>query len=81
MCAFPDSADAGANMAIGYLPGRMPWILGAALQGDGITLTNDPAGETTGATTRDRNFLSGDSPLAFNELGKMAATALVERTG
>ncbi|MER7505954.1 glyoxalase III HchA [Nonomuraea pusilla] len=52
MCAFPDAADAGANVDIGYLPGHMPWLLGAALQDDGITLANGD--EMTGATTRDR---------------------------
>lgn len=79
MCAFPDAADAGPNVDIGYLPGHMPWLLGAALEADGITLANEQ--EITGATTRDRNVLTGDSPLASNELGKMAATALMEKAG
>jgi len=79
LCAFPDAADAGANVDIGYLPGPMPWLLGAALRADGITLANGD--EMTGATTRDRNLLSGDSPLAANALGKMAAGALVEKAG
>lgn len=78
MCAFPDAVDAGANVDIGYLPGQMPWLLGAALQDDGIALANE---EMTGATARDRNVLSGDSPLAANTLGQMAATALVEKAG
>jgi molecular chaperone Hsp31 and glyoxalase 3 len=77
ICAFPNAPDAGANVDIGYLPGPMPWLLGTALQADGITLANDE--QMTGATTRDRNVLSGDSPLAANALGKMAATALVEK--
>lgn len=77
MCAFPNAADAGANVDIGYLPGPMPWLLGTALQNEGITLANDE--QMTGATTRDRNVLSGDSPLAAHALGKMAATALVEK--
>jgi molecular chaperone Hsp31 and glyoxalase 3 len=79
MCAFPDAADAGANVDIGYLPGHMPWLLGAALKDEGITLANEET--MTGATTRDRNVLSGDSPLAANALGKMMATALVEKAG
>lgn len=78
MCAFPDAIDAGANVDIGYLPGPMPWFLGEALQRDGITLAND---EMTGATIRDRNVLSGDSPLAAHSLGKMTAEALVEKAG
>jgi molecular chaperone Hsp31 and glyoxalase 3 len=73
-CAFPDALDQGANVDIGYLPGQMPWDLGAALQAAGIILAND---EMTGATTRDRNLLSGDSPLSANDLGKMSARALI----
>lgn len=79
ICAFPDAADAVANVDIGYLPGHMPWLLGTALQNEGISLANEE--EMTGATTRDRNVLSGDSPLAANALGKMTATALVEKAG
>lgn len=79
MCAFPDAVDAGPNVDIGYLPGHMPWLLGTALQAHDITLANEE--EITGATTRDRNVLTGDSPLASNALGKMAATALVENAG
>lgn len=74
--AFPDSLDRGANIDIGYLPGQMPWDLGAALKEAGITIAND---DMSGATTRDRNLLSGDSPLAANQLGKEAVTALLEK--
>lgn len=74
-CSFPDAIDQGANVEIGYLPGQMPWALGEALTKAGIELAND---DMTGATTRDRNLLSGDSPLAANDLGKLAARALVE---
>jgi len=76
LCAFPDAADAGPNVDIGYLPGPMPWLLGSALRDEGMVLKN--ADDMTGATYHDRNLLSGDSPLAANELGKMAASALVE---
>lgn len=79
ICAFPDAADAQANVDIGYLPGHMPWLLGTALHNEGITLANEE--QMTGATTRDRNVLSGDSPLAANALGKMAATAMVQKSG
>lgn len=74
-CSFPDSVDQGANVDIGYLPGQMPWALGEALIRDGLELAND---EMTGATTRDRKLLTGDSPLAANDLGKMAAQAFVD---
>lgn len=76
ICSFPDALDSGANVDIGYLPGAMPWLLGAALKKDGIVVVND---EMTGATTRDRNVLSGDSPLAANQLGKDTVAALLER--
>lgn len=75
VCAFPDALDQGANVDIGYLPGQMPWALGAALQEAGMVLANE---EMTGATTRDRNLLSGDSPLSANDLGKMSARALID---
>lgn len=76
--AFPDSLDRGANIDIGYLPGRMPWELGVRLQEAGIRLAND---DMTGATTRDRNLLTGDSPLAANQLGKESVLALLEQFG
>lgn len=76
--AFPDSLDQGANIDIGYLPGKMPWALGEALEKAGIVVENT---EMTGATTRDRNLLSGDSPLAANQLGKDSVQALLEKFG
>lgn len=76
--AFPDSLDLGANIEIGYLPGPMPWKLGGSLQEAGVEVTNS---DMTGATTRDRNLLTGDSPLAAHQLGKDSALALLERFG
>ncbi|MBC9955997.1 protein deglycase HchA [Yimella sp. cx-51] len=76
--AFPDSLDFGANLEIGYLPGEMPWKLGEALKKDGIEIIN---ADMSGATTRDRNLLTGDSPLAANQLGKDSVTALLEKFG
>lgn len=73
--AFPDALDFGANIDIGYLPGEMPWKLGETLTAQGLTVIND---DMTGATTRDRNVLTGDSPLAANQLGKETVTALLE---
>nr|WP_202968157.1 hypothetical protein [Pseudonocardia sp. AL041005-10] len=75
MCVFPDALDAGANIDIGYLPGEMPWLLGKALQDEGVRVVND---DMTGRCTTDRNVITGDSPLAANELGKLTATALLE---
>lgn len=74
--AFPDTLDFGANIEIGYLPGEMPWKLGEKLQEAGITISNE---DMSGATTRDRNLLTGDSPLAANALGKEAALALLDK--
>lgn len=74
--AFPDALDFGANIEIGYLPGEMPWKLGEKLQEAGITISNE---DMSGATTRDRNLLTGDSPLAANALGKESVLALLEK--
>lgn len=75
ICSFPDALDQGANIEIGYLPGKMPWALGEALVEDGMELANQ---EMTGAVHQDRTLLTGDSPLAANALGKLAAQYLVE---
>ncbi|WP_309131099.1 glyoxalase III HchA [Brevibacterium sp.] len=76
--AFPDEIDFGANVDIGYLPGEMPWKLGERLGAAGITVTNS---DMAGATLRDRNVLTGDSPLAANQLGKDSVAALLEQFG
>lgn len=76
MCVFPDALDSGANIDIGYLPGALPWLLGAALQKDGVRVVND---DMSGRCTTDRNVITGDSPLAANELGRRTATALLEK--
>ena len=78
IAAFPNSLDFGANIEIGYLPGEMPWDMIEALQQDGLEIVND---DMSGATMRDRNLLSGDSPLAANRLGKDSVTALLEEFG
>lgn len=75
ICVFPDALDAGANVDIGYMPGHLPWLLGERLKKLGVKIMND---DLTGAVHRDRKLLTGDSPLASNALGKMAARALLE---
>lgn len=72
---FPDSLDTGANINIGYIPGKMPWLVGESLRKLGVEIVNE---KMTGETHRDRYLLTGDSPLASNNLGKMAAQALLE---
>lgn len=75
VAVFPDSLDTGANIDIGYIPGKMPWLVGEELRKLGITPVNSGI---TGETHRDRYVLTGDSPLASNNLGKLAATTLLE---
>lgn len=72
---FPDSLDTGANIDIGYIPGKMPWLVGEELKKLGVTPLNKGM---TGQVHRDRFLLTGDSPLASNALGKLAATTLLE---
>ncbi|KAM0715368.1 hypothetical protein Q7P37_008866 [Cladosporium fusiforme] len=75
---FPDSLDKGLNVDIGYIPGKMPWLVGEQLRKDGIEPINS---DMTGQTHRDRNVLTGDSPLASNNLGKLAASTILEELG
>ncbi|KFX98110.1 hypothetical protein O988_04522 [Pseudogymnoascus sp. VKM F-3808] len=75
IAVFPDSLDAGANVDIGYIPGKMPWYVGERLSKLGVTIVNK---SITGETHRDRYLITGDSPLASNNLGKLAANALLE---
>lgn len=73
---FPDSLDSGANIDIGYIPGKMDWLVGERLRELGVTPLNKGI---TGETHRDRLVLTGDSPLASNNLGKLAANTLLEK--
>jgi D-lactate dehydratase / protein deglycase len=60
---------------IGYMPGHLTWSFGEELGKLGITIVNEGV---SGQTLRDRKLLTGDSPLAGNALGKLAATALLK---
>ncbi len=73
---FPDSLDIGPNVDIGYIPGKMPWLVGERLRKLGITPIN---ARISGETHQDRLVLTGDSPLASNNLGKLAAQKLIEK--
>lgn len=75
-CVFPDSLDKGQNIDLGYIPGELPWLVAEELEKQGLTVVND---DMSGATHRDRNLLTGDSPLAANALGKMSASYLLEQ--
>merc|ERR1711915_385336 len=72
---FPDSLDKGPNIDIGYIPGKMQWFVGEELRKLGVEPLNEGI---TGATHQDRLVLTGDSPLASNNLGKLAAEKLLE---
>lgn len=72
---FPDSLDTNANVDIGYIPSKMPWYVGEKLRKLDITLRNK---SIASETHRDRYVITGDSPLASNNLGKLAANALLE---
>lgn len=72
--SFPDDVDVTLPEA-GYQPGEMPWFYGEKLEQLGIEILNK---DVTGACHTDRKLITGDSPLAANEFGKMGAKALVE---
>ncbi|MGN4990680.1 MULTISPECIES: glyoxalase III HchA [Aeromonas] len=74
ICAFPDELDA-QTPAIGYMPGHLTWKFGEKLKEIGFEIVNNGI---SGEVCRDRNLLTGDSPLAGNNLGKLAATTLLE---
>lgn len=72
---FLDSVDKQTPM-LGYLPGPMPWQLEAQLTGLGARIVN-----TKNDTTYclDRRLITGASNLASHELGKLAASTLLEQ--
>ena len=70
--AFPDSGDQQSPL-IGYLPGQLPWLQCEELEKQGIEVINK---KITGATHIDRKLISGDSPKACDDLGKITVDAL-----
>ena len=72
--AFPDAIDA-QTPDIGYMPGHLTWKFGVQLKSLGFEILNTGI---SGQVHQDRKMLTGDSPLAGNALGKLAATALLE---
>ncbi|MBH1938018.1 protein deglycase HchA [Streptomyces sp. AV19] len=74
-CVFPDAFDEGPNIEIGYLPGRLQWLVADLLSRQGLNVINE---DMTGRTHQDRKLLTGDSPLASHKLGLLAADALIE---
>ena len=74
IASFPDAVDAQGPM-IGYTPGEMPWIYGERLNKLGVTIINEAADNTCHV---DRKLISGASPQAANQFGKLAANALLK---
>ena len=74
MTVFPDSVDKQTPM-IGYLPGHMPWKLNEKLTALGAVIVNKKSDSSTHV---DRKLITGASPLAANELGKLAANTLLK---
>lgn len=74
ICAFPDALDA-QTPDIGYMPGHLTWKFGEKLKALGFEIVNDGI---SGAVYQDRKLLTGDSPLAGNNLGKLAASAMLK---
>jgi molecular chaperone Hsp31 and glyoxalase 3 len=60
---------------IGYLPGKMPSGLSAKLEQLGANIMNTKSDKTV---CLDRKLITGASPLASNELGKLAAKTLLK---
>lgn len=74
IAAFPDSVDRQTPM-IGYMPGHMPWKFGEKLNELGVTFINSKADNTCHI---DRKLISGASPKAANDFGKLSATELLK---
>ncbi len=72
MVAFPDKFDK-QSPSLGYLPGQLTWFQCEELEKEGIQIINE---KITGATHIDRKLISGDSPKACDELGKITVDAL-----
>lgn len=78
ICVFPDALDQKANIEIGYMPGQLQWLVGEKLKNLGVKILNDGI---TGQCHKDRKLITGDSPLASNNLGKLAASILLKEVG
>jgi len=74
IAAFPDSVDKQTPM-IGYMPGHMSWKFGEKLNELGVTFINKKADKTCHI---DRKLISGASPQAANDFGKLSATELLK---
>lgn len=74
MAAFPDKLDRQTPL-IGYMPGQLTWFFGEKLKALKVTIVNSAADKTCVA---DRRLITGASPQAANEFGKLAAVTLLQ---
>ena len=74
MAVFPDSVDKQTPM-IGYLPGQMPFELSNTLASLGAQIVNTKGDDTC---VVDRRLITGASPAASDNLGRLAAMTLLE---
>jgi molecular chaperone Hsp31 and glyoxalase 3 len=74
MCVFPDAVDEQTPM-VGYLPGHMKNGVSERLKDLGAIIINT---ESDNSVIVDRKLITGASPLASNELGKLAAETLLK---
>jgi molecular chaperone Hsp31 and glyoxalase 3 len=74
IAAFPDAVDKQTPM-IGYMPGHMPWKFGEKLNALGVEIVNSKADATCHI---DRRLISGASPKAANDFGRLAAETLLK---
>lgn len=74
MAVFPDSVDKQTPM-IGYLPGQMPFELSNTLAILGAQIVNTKGDDTC---VVDRRLITGASPAASDNLGRLAAMTLLE---
>ena len=56
---------------LGYLPGKMPWLVQLKLEELGMLTVANPS--ALGGTHADRELVTGDSPDAAQPLGVLAA--------
>lgn len=74
LAVFPDAVDQ-ETPAIGYLPGYMTRGVSEELKALGANIMNTEMDKTVCV---DRDLITGASPLASNELGKIAAETLLK---
>lgn len=73
IAAFPDAVDKQTPM-IGYMPGHMPWKFGEKLTELGVEIVNTKADNSCHI---DRKLISGASPKAANDFGRLAASTML----